>query len=58
MSTPMLEAILTVKNGPGKITPAMVDSVNVSMYDHKNETLMRMSYNKLTLYNGHRLIET
>ena len=58
LSTPMLEGLLTIRNGPGKITPAMVDSVNVSMYDHKNETLMRMSYNKLTLYNGHRLIET
>lgn len=37
LSTPMLESLLTVRNGPGKITPTMIDSVNVSMYDHKRE---------------------
>ena len=35
----MLESLLTVRNGPGKINPTMIDSVNVSMYDHKQEEL-------------------
>ena len=31
----LMEGLLTVRNGPGKITPARVDS-DVSMYDHEN----------------------
>ena len=37
LSTLMLESLLTVRNGPGKITSAMVECVNVSMFDHKQD---------------------
>ena len=35
----MLESLLTVKNEPGKITSAMVECVNVPMYDHKQDKI-------------------
>ena len=37
LSTSMLESLLIVRNGLGEITPAMIDGVNASMYDHKQE---------------------
>lgn len=41
LSTPMLEGLLSVKSGPGKITQRMIEAVDVTMYDHKVDALNR-----------------
>lgn len=47
LSTPMLEGLLSVKSGPGKITQHMIEKVDVTMYDHKVETLSKRKHKQL-----------